>query len=86
MSDKQFWRDMSSIPDSGPILLLLGETIPGRFDVREGERCSAQEALDLGYEEFSDDGGWLIWNSGADFYVIDLHEPIGWVPRPEIAA
>lgn len=77
------WQPMKDAPhdDTVCIILLLGETVPGVADVRSGSWIGRSEARLLG--ESLIDGGWLIWNSADDWFVVDAKDPIGWVPVPE---
>lgn len=82
------WRAMDTAPksDKAHILLLFGETIPDVPDVRVGAFITGEGAEELGYREYAKHGGWLIWNSDSDFYVVDLADPRGWqsVPSPAV--
>jgi len=78
------WRTIDSAPKgSKSVLLLLGETIPEMPDIRVGGRISGKDAEELGYRGYAKYGGWLIWNAGNDFYVVDAGDPTHWMPLPE---
>lgn len=64
------------------VLLLLGETVPDTPDIRVGSYIDGDGAEELGYREYAKHGGWLLWNSDGDFFVIDYDEPIRWMPLP----
>lgn len=83
MMDRDQWDTMGSAPRTGtPILLLFGETIPEVPDIRVGTFIDGDSAEKCGYREFAKYGGWLIWNSGSDFYVVDVSEPRAWSETP----
>lgn len=79
------WRDIASAPKDGScILILRGETVPGRPNVRVGEFLSGASCEGLGYREFAKYGGWMIWHEdGGDWFVCDVTEPTHWMPLPE---
>ena len=81
MSD---WRLMENVPkdDKQHILLLLGETIPDVPDIRVGTFLPGINAEELGYREYAKHGGWLIWNTDSDWFVVDVNEPNSWMPIP----
>lgn len=73
------WHDMASAPRKGPVLLLLGETIPEMPDIRVGSYIDCAEANELwGPDRNLREGGWLIWNSGNDWFVVGLNDPMAW--------
>lgn len=73
--------DMSAAPHGRSILLFLGETIPEMPDIRVGGFVGPREAEALeGEEGIFPDGGWLIWNSADDWFVIGLNWPMAWCP------
>jgi hypothetical protein len=75
------WRPIKTAPRKGDILLLCGETIPDSYDVRSGIYIDEKGCEELGYP--GNNGGWLIWNSGSDFFVLSHDEPTHWAPMPE---
>lgn len=76
------WLPIESAPKDGDVLLLLGETIPDSPDVRVGRFINGDDCEELGETGFEKDGGWIIWNSGSDWFVIDVLDPIGWLHLP----
>ena len=74
------WQPMETAPKEGLVMLLLGNTIPDHPWVEIGRHQSGDDAEDLGYREFAKHGGWLIWDSPDNFYLIDVKEPIYWAP------
>lgn len=70
-------RDMSAAPRGKAILLLLGETIPEVPDIRVGSYIEEAEAESL-WGPAMVGGGWLIWNSADDWFVVRLNEPLAW--------
>ncbi|MDO8535149.1 MAG: hypothetical protein Q7S17_10480 [Xanthobacteraceae bacterium] len=76
------WRTMDSAPQKEPILLLLGETVPHTPDVRVGVFIDQPSAAELGYDDVEADGGWLIWNTESDFYVIAFGYALRWAKLP----
>lgn len=83
------WEPIKAAPKHGVILLLIGETIPEMPDIRVGSYIGPAEALELEGPGFPN-GGWLIWNSASDFFVLDASEPLAWCsvslpnPRSEV--
>ena len=77
------WRDIKDAPKTGAVLLCLGETIPDLVDARVGTFISGAEAEELGHREFAKYGGWIIWNSDTDWFVIDVDEPTRYALLPE---
>lgn len=76
---------MSSVPKNGdPLLLMLGFTIPNLPDVRVGVRIDGYTAGELGEVDYVDGGGWMLWNTDTDWFVVGASEPLGWasVPSP----
>lgn len=76
------WQPIETAPKTGCILLLLGETIPDRPDIRVGEFIAPDEALEMGYREYSRFGGWMIWNDAHDWFVVGASAPLGWAITP----
>lgn len=80
------WRTIDSAPRDGKQRLLnFGESVPGVLEVAAGLFVAGDDAESLGYTEYADDGGWLIYNVGSrgtDFYVVAFDEPIGWADMP----
>lgn len=77
------WQPIETAPrGGGDVLLLLGETIPDHPDIRVGSFIAPDGCLDLGYREYARFGGWLIWNSACDWFMIDVIEPRLWMPIP----
>lgn len=75
------WHDISTAPRKGLVLLLLGETIPDIADIRGGTFIDSQECEELG--EFGmPNGGWMIWNSGDDWFLLPFDAPRGWAHVP----
>lgn len=80
----QQWRGIhENTPRKGPIMLLLGETIPDVPDWRVGTYLSGDESEELGYREYAKYGAWMIWSSADDWYCVDISEPIGWAYPPQ---
>ena len=76
------WKAMRDAPRDGKlILLLLGDTIPDLPNIRGGSFIDSTECAELGYEDFRY-GGWMIWNDGSDWFVLDNEEPEAWYPAP----
>lgn len=75
---------MATAATSGAVLLLLGETIPDLPDIRVGSFVTADEAEDCGYSVCIE-GGWMIWNDNADWFVVRHDDPLGWFPLPDIS-
>lgn len=76
------WRSMDSAPKDGThVLLDIGETIPDLVDARVGQYVTEAQALELG-EDVSSAGGWIIWNTGSDWFVIPFADAHGWMPLP----
>lgn len=76
------WRDIYDAPqDGGSIILDLGESIPDTPIIACGSYITEANAAELGYT-LSASGGWLIWTSGGDFYVIPFYDAFGWFPLP----
>jgi len=81
--DMNGWRPIETAPTDGTSIILdLGETIPNVADVRVGQWISEYEANELG-EELSAAGGWIIWNTGSDWFVIPFGDAFGWFPLPK---
>jgi hypothetical protein len=78
------WQDISTAPQKGLLLLLLGETIPDLADIRAGSYINEDYCVQLGEFDYPD-GGWLIWNSGNDWFVVDRSSPLGWAYPPAIS-
>jgi len=76
------WQDIICAPYDRIVLLLIGETIPGTPHVMVGQYASGDTAEELGYHEYAKHGGWLIFNSENDFYVIGYVDPTHWMPLP----
>lgn len=68
--------------DGKPVLLRIGETIPDQPDWRVGTYLSGDDAEEMGYPEYAKYGGWLIWNTECDWFVIDVCEALAWFPLP----
>lgn len=79
------WQPMKTAPKDRLIMLLLGETVPDHPHIECGEVISGGDAEKLGYREFAKYGGWLIYDSVDNFYVIDAIEPHAWadIPQPQ---
>lgn len=75
------WRQMDSAPQGPAILLDLGETIPDLVDARVGQYITEADAAELG-ETLPASGGWIIWNSGDDWFVVPFDNAHGWQPLP----
>lgn len=75
------WRTMESAPKDKHILLDIGETIPDLVDARAGRFISESDAAELG-DSVSASGGWMIWNTGSDWFIIPYHDAHGWMPLP----
>lgn len=76
----------SAARDAGkPVLLWIGETIPDLPDIRCGQWIHEDQAMELG-EDLNSFGGWLIWNTGSDWFVIPFHEPMAWAELPMVSA
>lgn len=75
------WRTMDSAPQGPAVLLDLGETIPDLVDARVGQYITEADAAELG-ETLSASGGWIIWNSGDDWFVVPFDSAHGWQPLP----
>jgi len=77
------WQPIATAPQDGKhILLDIGETIPDLVDARVGQFVTEAEAAEIG-EPVSASGGWLIWNTGSDFFVIPFDDAHGWIPLPK---
>jgi hypothetical protein len=74
---------MDSAPRGQAILLLIGETIPDLPDWRVATYVSGDEAEEMGYREYAKYGGWMIWNSDCDWFVIDVADGLAWIPVPD---
>ena len=73
------WQPIETAPKDGTATwVLLGETIPDMPDGRVGTWISGDECKELG--EPYPSGGWLIWNSGYDWFVTD--EVLAWHALP----
>lgn len=75
------WRDMSNAPKDGAILIDIGETIPDLVDARVGQFISEARGRELD-EPLSSAGGWIIWTTDADWFVIPCSDAHGWMPLP----
>lgn len=76
------WQPIETAPrDGAPIILDLGESIPNTPIVSTGSFLSETAGRQLG-EELSASGGWIVWNTDSDWYVISFHDAFGWVPLP----
>lgn len=77
------WKPMSeAMKAPRDILLHLGETIPDSKDIRVGSWISNITAADIG-EDISEAGGWLIWNSDCDWFIIGFDDPKAWTEIPK---
>jgi hypothetical protein len=75
------WQDISTAPkDGSEILIWLGETIPDHMDVRAASYLPPKESEELGYGEYAKYGSWMIWNSGCDWFCVDVTDPLAWTP------
>jgi DNA-binding CsgD family transcriptional regulator len=78
------WQSIDTAPKDGTqILCVFGETIPDRLDVRAAEYIDGAGAEELGYYQYAKYGGWLVWNSGSDFYVEGIADATHWMPLPQ---
>lgn len=76
------WMPIETAPKDGThVLLDLGETIPDLVDARVGQWISEYDGSELG-EELPASGGWIIWNSGSDWFVVSYSDASGWFPLP----
>ncbi len=76
------WQTMESAPRTGElVLLLLGETIPDSPDIRGGTWIHEDAAMKIG-DDVSHRGGWLIWNSENDWFVVPFEDVVAWCPAP----
>lgn len=77
------WRSMDSAPRDGTwVLLLLGETIPTAPDIRTAQWLEPDVCEELGEHECEKYGGWIIWNTCADWFVVRHDAPLGWAECP----
>jgi hypothetical protein len=76
------FQPMATAPTETAILLLLGETIPDLAHVMVGSFVTHDQAEQCG-EQVGINGGWMIWHDGADWYCVELYEPLGWFPLPD---
>lgn len=74
------WLPMESAVRTSGILVNLGETIPDTPDVRYATYIDGEYCRRVGYADFVDGGGWLVWNSGSDFFVMSEDKIVGWRP------
>jgi hypothetical protein len=80
---KPVWQPIETARLDGKLCLLrLGETIPELPNIRGGSFINEEECVGLGEFEHEQTGGWLIWNSGSDWFVIGRDEPTGWAEPP----
>lgn len=73
------WQDIAGAPRDGTATwVLLGETIPDMPDGRVGTWISSKECAEIG--DPYPHGGWLIWNSGSDWFITD--DVLAWCELP----
>jgi hypothetical protein len=64
------------------VLVNIGETIPDLPDIRLGTFIDEGECITMG--EFDcPDGGYLIWNTSSDWFVVPKDEVLAVSPLPQ---
>lgn len=74
---------MSTAPRDANILVLLGETIPDVPDWRVAGYVAGDHCAEMDHPEFAATGGWLIWNSDSDWFIVGSAEPTAWARLPQ---